>query len=127
MAIDDTSPEQLRKFVHWLDEPLTAGKEQELNEWLANEPDHQMSWDRWTNFNVSAKLLQIVPSEVGPEWAALRDELGFQHSSKKSARKRSRSKKRSLLRTPIVIATLATITFALFLSILYLIRLNSAF
>ena len=125
MAINIESPEQLRKLVQWLDQPLTTGKEKELNGWLADSPDHQVSWDRWAQFNVSAKLLQIVPSEVATEWAVLRDDLGFEHSDKKKGRNRSRSRKRSIFRSPFAIATAAMLTFGLFLGLLYLIRINS--
>ena len=69
MPIEDKSPEGLRRLTQWLDQPLTAEKQKDLNEWLADDPDHQLSWDRWTQFNLSAKRLQIVPSPVGSEWA----------------------------------------------------------
>ncbi len=127
MAIENTSPDGLRKLAQWLDLPLTTGKEKELNEWLADDPDHQLSWDRWTQFNVSAKRLQIVPSQVGPAWAVLRDELGFERSTKTRSKRRSKSEKLTLLRKPVVVATLSTIVFALFLSLLYLIRISAGF
>lgn len=127
MAIKGASSDLLRKLAQWLDQPLTAGKEKELNEWLADNPDHQVSWDRLIEFNVSAKSLQIVPSEVAPEWAILRDELGFEHSSKKKSRRRARTKKRSIFRAPIFIAFMSTTVFALFLLVLYLIRSTSSF
>ncbi|MFV1981359.1 MAG: hypothetical protein ACC655_09420 [Rhodothermia bacterium] len=124
---EGTSPEGLRKLSQWLDQPLTAGKEKELNEWLANGPDHQVSWDRWTQFNLSAKRLQIVPSPVGSEWTILRDELGFKRSTRKRSKQLSKPRKHTLLRRPLVVATLSTIAFALFLSLLYLIRTSAAF
>jgi len=127
MAIKGASPELLRSLAQWLDQPLTAAKEKALNEWLADDPEHQLSWDRLIKFNVSAKNLQIVPSEVAPEWVALRNELGFEHSSKRKSRRGARTKKRPLFRAPLFIAFLSTTVFALFLLVLYLIRSASAF
>ena len=127
MAIQGTSPEGLRKFTQWLDRPLTTGKEKELNDWLGDDPDHQLSWDRWTEFNASAKVLQIISSEAAAEWAVLRDELGFEHSKKKKQGRKSRSKKRSIFRSAEFIALTSMIVYALFLAVLYLIRTSSVF
>lgn len=128
MARKDAPPEGLRKLTQWFDQPLTPGKQKELTDWLAADPDHQLKWERWSDFNAQARQLQIVPSDVSAEWAKLRDDLGLGRSSRKRSRRfRSRKKKKSLLKSPIVVASISMAFFALFLFILHLIRTSSGF
>jgi hypothetical protein len=127
MAIENTRPEDLRKLAEWLDQPLTAAKERELNTWLADNPDNQVTWDRWIQFNASAKRLQVKPVDVGPSWDILKGEIGFERSVKKKKSRRSSSGKKTFLRTPSVVAILSMCVYAMFLLILHLIRTNSEF
>jgi ferric-dicitrate binding protein FerR (iron transport regulator) len=119
-------PERLRKLAEWLNQPLTPGKQKELTEWLAADPENQLKWDRWLEFNTTAKQLQIVPTEALPQWAMLRDDLQFGRSSSKRRRK-SRRKKRSLLKSPSVVAFVSMVLFSLFLLLLSFIRSGAKF
>ena len=127
MSSEPITPDALRKLTQWLDVPLTPGKEKELTSWLASDPENQTKWDRWAHFNTSAKRLQIIPSEVVPEWEILRDEIGFTHTAKRRSKRRSTFRKKSVMRMPLVVAFLSTVVFASFLLILYLIKSSSKF
>ena len=126
MSEKEIPAEGLRKLAVWLDQPLTPGKQKELTAWLAADPENQLKWDRWLEFNSKAKQLQIVPTEADSQWAILRDELQFGRSSSKRPR-RSRRKRKSLLKSPIGVAFLSMVVFSLFLLLLFFIRSGSKF
>ena len=127
MATDGIPPAHLRKLAQWLDQPLTPGREKELNAWLAADPDNQIRWDRWLSFNAAAKRLQVVPSDVTEEWGRLRDDLHLGRSTKSKSMSGGRSKKIAFFKRPLVIALASMLAYGLFLMILYAIRTGAGF
>jgi ferric-dicitrate binding protein FerR (iron transport regulator) len=120
----NTGEPDATKIAQWFEQPLTPGQQREFTDWLADSPDNQSQWDRWSDFNESARALKLIPTEAGSSWEALKDEFGFQRATKRKSIIRPKLKKRSIFKAPIVVAISSVLLFAAFLLFLHLLRLS---